>query len=65
MKSINDLPRFSKEWWKNLYFYYKWHILIGVIALVLIFGTVFSQLTRVEPDIYILFLVHLLLDDFV
>lgn len=55
MKSINDLPRFSKEWWKNLYFYYKWHILIGVIALVLIFGTVFSQLTRVEPDIYILF----------
>ena len=55
MKSINDLPRFSKEWWRNLYFYYKWHIMVGVVAFVLIFGTVFSQLTRIEPDIYILF----------
>lgn len=55
MKSISDLPRFSKEWWKNLYFYYKWHFLVGVVALILIVGTIYSQVTRVEPDLFILF----------
>lgn len=55
MKSISDLPRFSKEWWKNVCFYYKWHFLIGVIAVILIVGTVYSQVTRVKPDLFILF----------
>lgn len=55
MKSIKDLKRFSKDWWKNLFFYYKWHALIGLVALVLIVGTVVRTVTRVEPDLYVLF----------
>ncbi|MBO5408497.1 MAG: hypothetical protein J6A61_03730 [Clostridia bacterium] len=55
MKSMKDLKRFSKEWWKNYFFYYKWHTLIALIAIVLIVGTVIDMATRVEPDIYLLF----------
>lgn len=55
MKSINDLKRFSKEWWKNFWFYYKWHLLVGVIVIVAITATAVDMATRVHPDIYILF----------
>lgn len=55
MKSINDLKRFSKEWWKNIFFYYKWYMLIGVIAIALLVGTIADVVTRVEPDLYLLF----------
>lgn len=55
MKSIKDLKRFSKEWWKNFFFYYKWHLIVGVIAIVLIVSTIVSNVTRVTPDLYILF----------
>ncbi len=55
MKSMKDLKRFSKEWWKNFWFYYKWHLLIGVIAIVAVTATVVDMVNRVEPDIYILF----------
>ncbi len=55
MKSINDLKRFSKEWWKNFFFYYKWHLIVGVIAIVLIVSTIVSNVTQVKPDLYILF----------
>lgn len=55
MKSMKDLKRFSKEWWKNFWFYYKWHLLIGVIVIVAITATAVDMANRVHPDIYILF----------
>lgn len=55
MQSINDLKRFSKEWWKNFWFYYKWHMFIGLIVVVAIVATVVDMSNRVDPDIYILF----------
>ncbi len=55
MQSINDLKRFSKEWWKNFWFYYKWHLLVGILVIVVIAGTVIDAVNRVDPDIYILF----------
>ena len=55
MQSINDLKRFSKEWWKNFWFYYKWHVLVIVAVIVAITVTVIDMASRVHPDIYILF----------
>ena len=55
MKTVKDLKRFSLEWWKNFFFYYKWHVIIGLVALLLIVATVWSNVTRVEPDLYVLF----------
>ena len=55
MKSMKDLKRFSKEWWKNFWFYYKWHLLIGAIVIVAITATAVDMANRVHPDIYILF----------
>lgn len=52
---MKDLKRFSPEWWKNYWFYYKWHTLIAVISVCLIVGSVYSALTRVTPDFSILF----------
>ncbi len=55
MKSTKDLKRFSKEWWQNLWFYYKWYFFIGVIATAIIVGVTVDNLTRIKPDICILF----------
>ena len=55
MKSIKDLKRFSKEWWKNFWFYYKWYLFIGAIVIVAVTVTAIDMANRVEPDIYILF----------
>ncbi len=55
MKSMKDLNRFSKEWWQNLWFYYKWHFLVGILAVIAIVYTVVDFATRVNPDIFILF----------
>lgn len=52
---MKDLKRFSKEWWKNFIFYYKWHVIIGVVAIALIVSTIYGAVTKVTPDLYILF----------
>lgn len=55
MKSMKDLKRFSPEWWQNLWFFYKWHFLVGLIVVVAVVLTVIGSINRVEPDIHILF----------
>lgn len=37
----------------NFFYYYKFHILIGIVALIVIILTVHSFVTRVEPDVTI------------
>ena len=54
MKQMKDLKRFSKEWWNNYWFYYKWHTIAGVVALALIIGTIVEVVNRVNPDIDIM-----------
>ncbi len=29
----NYIPTFSKAWWENIWYYYKWHIIIGLVVL--------------------------------
>ncbi len=55
MKTMKDLKRFSPEWWQNLWFFYKWHFIVGLIVVVTVIATVVGTLNRVEPDIHILF----------
>ncbi len=55
MKSMQDLKRFSKEWWKNYWFYYKWHTVIVLAALMMIIFTIASAVTKVEPDVTLCF----------
>lgn len=55
MQSMKDLKRFSREWWKNFWFYYKWHVLVIVVVIAAITATVIDMANRVNPDIYILF----------
>ena len=54
MKQMKDLKRFSKEWWNNYWFYYKWHTIAGVVVLALIIGTIVDVVTRINPDINIM-----------
>ncbi len=44
----------DKEFWRNYWFYYRVHTIVGVIAAALIIGTVLSIVTRVNPDILIM-----------
>ena len=55
MKSMHDLKRFSKEWWKNYWFYYRWHTVIAAAVLLAVIFTVYSAVTKEEPDVTICF----------
>ena len=37
----------------NFWFYYKWHVIIGFIATIILIVTIHDAVTRVEPDISI------------
>ncbi len=49
-KSDTYIPPFTKEWWSNYWYYYKWHTIIGaivVISIAILLGDVFGKPT---PD---------------
>lgn len=46
----------------NLY-YFKWHIIIGIISLVVIVSTVYGCVTRVDPDFYLVVMGDIYLED--
>jgi hypothetical protein len=51
MKKFSDLKPFSREWFTNYWFYYKWHTIAGLFVLLLAAITVRDVVTRVKPDI--------------
>lgn len=36
---------------ENFWYYYKWHVIIGIVALFLIGYSVYDAVTKIEPDI--------------
>lgn len=44
----------DKEFWRNYWFYYRVHTIVGVIVAALVIGTVISFVTRVNPDILVM-----------
>ncbi len=46
----------TKDFWKNYWFYYKIHTICGIIALLLIVGSVYSCATRIDPDLTMMYI---------
>ncbi len=46
----------SKDFWKNFWFYYKVHSIIGITALVLLISTIYGCVTRIDPDVNVIHL---------
>ena len=45
---------FTKAWWSNVWYYYKWHALVILCLLIALFSMLISCITRVEPDLRVL-----------
>ena len=45
------LKPFSKKWWENVWYYYKWYIIGGAVALVLLVLFLTECVFRVQPDV--------------
>ncbi len=43
--------RFTKEWFKYIFDYYRWHIIITVAVIVAVSLFVYGKITAVKPDI--------------
>ena len=43
--------RFSKKWWGNIWYYYRFHFLVIVFLGAIIGYGIYDQVTKVEPDI--------------
>ncbi len=44
----------DKEFWKNYWFYYRVHTIVGIIVILLVISTIVGIVTRVNPDIILL-----------
>lgn len=49
-KTTKYIKPFSNEWWTNLWYYYKWHILGGIFALICIIVFLTECVFTVKPD---------------
>lgn len=36
--------------WENYWYYYKWHTIVGIVALLVIVYTVYDKVTYIKPD---------------
>ncbi len=51
MKNYQDyIPTFSKEWWENFWYYYKWYIIIGLVVLVSVVIIVADMFGKPKAD---------------
>lgn len=55
MKTMKDLKPFSREWWHNYWFYYKWQTIAVAFALILLVYTIVDTITKVHPDLSVCF----------
>lgn len=46
----------TKEFWQNVWFYYRVHIIVGIIVLILIGYTVNEMVSRKDPDFAFMYL---------
>lgn len=51
---IIKLLGLDQEKVSNFFFYYKWHLIIGIAAIVLIVSTIVSIVNRVEPNLQVI-----------
>ncbi len=51
-------PRFTKQWWDYVWYYYKWHIIITVIAVIIAAVTMVQCATRTKYDMNVIYAGH-------
>lgn len=51
-------PRFTKQWWDYVWYYYKWHIIITVIAVIVAAVTMVQCATRTKYDMNVIYAGH-------
>lgn len=43
--------KFTKEWWSYFWTYYKWHVIIPFVIILMIFSTIYSKINAEKFDI--------------
>ncbi len=51
-------PRFTQKWWEYFWDYYKWHVIITAVALLITAVTLVQCATREKFDAYIVYAGH-------
>ncbi len=52
-------PRFTKQWWDYVWYYYKWHITITVFAIIIAAVTIVQCATRTRYDMTVVYAGHM------
>lgn len=52
-------PRFTKQWWDYVWYYYKWHITITVFAIIIASVTMVQCATRTRYDMTVVYAGHM------
>lgn len=52
-------PRFTKQWWDYVWYYYKWHITITVLAIIIASVTMVQCATRTRYDMTVVYAGHM------
>ncbi len=60
---IFKLLKLDEEKARNIIYYYKWHVVIGLVALIIVISTVVSIVNKVEPDLKVIVTGELYLSD--
>ena len=45
-------PKFTKKWWEYFWDYYKWHVIITVVAVLIASVTIVQCATRTEISFF-------------
>lgn len=56
-------PRFTRAWWEYFWEYYKWHVIITAVAVLITVVTIVQCATRKEHDFVIVYSGYMHLDD--
>ena len=56
-------PRFTRAWWEYFWEYYKWHVIITVVAVLITAVTIVQCATRKEHDFVLVYSGYMHLDD--
>ena len=52
-------PKFTKKWWEYFWDYYKWHVIITVVAVLIASVTIVQCATRPKYDMNVVYAGHM------
>lgn len=52
-------PRFTRQWWDYIWYYYKWHIIITLTAIIVAAVTIVQCATRTRYDMTVVYAGHM------